>query len=406
MPIHYNHHKVSSSLRALCFLSDVSSLIAFSAIMDKSVHLKVDIVITYLLLLGAISLDIYSSIMHPLSTWAMIRFSIPKSKVHKTYYKAVASRMHLVEAEMAIKSMAQHDLINYFVKAKTKKFIRALRIIDTGNLLQKYGHTNWKPVDCELKEFSFSHLKEKRKKLAEKDFRPEDLEKLLNAQGESILVAPVFEDLEEDTTDFSVRIIRWHLATELVYYDDLNKFRIGKLGSFCQFAKSLSDYMMYLVLVRPMMLPKGLCELINRASHDQLLNFCPDLDLKKGNMDFSTRRKKFTAALIGHEPSGVDSYGVELIGSGSHLARKLQSLVTDCQWDHEEKWEMISKVWLEMMLYAATHCSWKEHAQQLRHGGELLTHVALLMAHLGLTTQIRRDKPPDHEDELNLPFPL
>ncbi|WRX13786.1 protein of unknown function DUF4220 - like 1 [Theobroma cacao] len=46
MPIHYNHHKVSSSLRALCFLSAVSSLIAFSAIMDKSVHLKVDIVIT------------------------------------------------------------------------------------------------------------------------------------------------------------------------------------------------------------------------------------------------------------------------------------------------------------------------------------------------------------------------
>ncbi|WRX13790.1 Protein of unknown function DUF594 - like 3 [Theobroma cacao] len=381
MPIHYNHHKVSSSLRALCFLSDVSSLIAFSAIMDKSVHLKVDIVITYLLLLGAISLDIYSSIMHPLSTWAMIRFSIPKSKVHKTYYKAVASRMHLVEAEMAIKSMAQHDLINYFVKAKTKKFIRALRIIDTGNLLQKYGHTNWKPVDCELKEFSFSHLKEKRKKLAEKDFRPEDLEKLLNAQGESILVAPVFEDLEEDTTDFSVRIIRWHLATEL----------------------SLSDYMMYLVLVRLLMLPKGYSEAINNENYRQAKNLFPE-DMTT-NMRKIEVRKRFTSSVLGRQSSPTKSNRFDLINGGSSFAEKLQSVVAQERWDHEEKWEMISKVWLGMMLYAASLCSWKEHAQQLRHGGELLTHVALLMAHLGLTTQIRKSKSLDYEDELNPAFP-
>ncbi|EOX97508.1 Uncharacterized protein TCM_006509 [Theobroma cacao] len=403
MPLHHHQPKLSLSLRALCFLSAVSSLIAFSAIMDKSVHSKVDIVITYLLLLGAISLDVYSFIMHALSTWAMIRSPIPKNMVQKMYSKVVASRMNLVEAKMEIKSMAQHDLINYFVEAKRNKFTEAVRIIDTGNLLQKYGHTNWKPVDCELKQFIYDHLKEKRQTLAEKGFGQEDLEKLLNSKGENMLDEHVMEDLV-GTTDFIQGIFCWHFATKLVYYNDLDNFRTGTLGSSCEIAMSLSDYMMYLVLVRPLMLPKGFSEVINNENYCRAKFFFPE-DMTK-NMRKIEVRKRFTSAVLGHQNFLSESNSLEVINGGCRFAEKLQSVITELRRDHEEKWKMISKVWVEMMTYAASHCSWKEHAQQLRHGGELLTHVALLMAHLGLTTQIRREKPPDHEDELNLPFPL
>jgi hypothetical protein len=48
---------------------------------------------------------------------------------------------------------------------------------------------------------------------------------------------------------------------------------------------------------------------------------------------------------------------------------------------------MIKEVWVEMVAYAAAQCPWKEHTHQLRRGGELLTHVSLLMLHLGLTEQ-------------------
>ena len=40
-----------------------------------------------------------------------------------------------------------------------------------------------------------------------------------------------------------------------------------------------------------------------------------------------------------------------------------------------------------MLAYAAAHCPWKEHTHQLRRGGELLTHVFLLMLHFGLSEQ-------------------
>ncbi|KAM7468823.1 hypothetical protein LguiA_007006 [Lonicera macranthoides] len=42
-----------------------------------------------------------------------------------------------------------------------------------------------------------------------------------------------------------------------------------------------------------------------------------------------------------------------------------------------------------MLAYAATHCRGHRLAQQLRKGGELLTHVWLLMAHLGITGQFQ-----------------
>ena len=47
-----------------------------------------------------------------------------------------------------------------------------------------------------------------------------------------------------------------------------------------------------------------------------------------------------------------------------------------------------------MLAYAANHCGWKEHGQQLVNGGEFLAHVCVLMAHLGLTEQYQIQKQP------------
>jgi hypothetical protein len=71
------------------------------------------------------------------------------------------------------------------------------------------------------------------------------------------------------------------------------------------------------------------------------------------------------------------------------LGLSLQSLETQDGWANDKKWEMISEVWVDMLMYAASHCRWKEHVHALSQGGELLTHVCLLMAHLGLSKQCR-----------------
>ena len=49
----------------------------------------------------------------------------------------------------------------------------------------------------------------------------------------------------------------------------------------------------------------------------------------------------------------------------------------------------MSKVWVELLSYAASHCRANAHAQQLSKGGELITFVWILMAHFGLGEQFR-----------------
>ena len=69
------------------------------------------------------------------------------------------------------------------------------------------------------------------------------------------------------------------------------------------------------------------------------------------------------------------------------LAKELGKL----EEDPEKRWCLMSKVWVEMLSYAASHCKPNVHAAQLNRGGELLTFVWLLMAHFGLGDQFQRN---------------
>ncbi|KAK1297559.1 hypothetical protein QJS10_CPB15g01301 [Acorus calamus] len=57
----------------------------------------------------------------------------------------------------------------------------------------------------------------------------------------------------------------------------------------------------------------------------------------------------------------------------------------------KEKWEIISAVWAEMLCHAASQCRGYRHAQRLSKGGEFLSFVWLLMAHLGIGDMYHRE---------------
>ncbi|KAI8001493.1 hypothetical protein LOK49_LG09G00519 [Camellia lanceoleosa] len=67
----------------------------------------------------------------------------------------------------------------------------------------------------------------------------------------------------------------------------------------------------------------------------------------------------------------------------SMLAKELNKL------GEEKKWEIMSKVWVELLSYAACRCRAITHASQLSKGGQLITLVWLLMAHFGLGSQFQ-----------------
>ncbi|XP_075649650.1 uncharacterized protein LOC142620110 [Castanea sativa] len=67
----------------------------------------------------------------------------------------------------------------------------------------------------------------------------------------------------------------------------------------------------------------------------------------------------------------------------------------------DEKWEILSKFWVENLAYVATLCQGKNHAQQLRKGGEFLTHVWLLIEQFNLAESFQRSRTrPLEEDDM------
>ncbi|XVE93961.1 hypothetical protein REPUB_Repub01dG0239300 [Reevesia pubescens] len=396
LPIqHGNHHGASLALRLFCFGSSVSALIAFSFIPKHGDHHipKIDLIITYLLLGQVILSDLCSYVLRSWSNWIVMKFP-----GHKLYSLPISPKLRHTKPGLGIKVMAQHDLIKYYVKQASKVWLsRLIKFIDTNDLIQKFWYTSWRPVDHDLKKFIYSHLQQRRQKCIPKEFEFKFVSELLEGKGKAVLVDKYHLDQEDwniDTTDFTSRIFLCHVATELVYYDDVDKFR-GR-GSSCKIGKSLSDYMMYLVLVRPLMLPKGFNEVINRLTYTQASKF---FHFNMRSTDSRVAMKDFTRALLSFQadesPSIYSMTGSSfenILFKGLKFAKQLQDLARQGRWDDDDKWELISEVWMEMMIYAASHCSWKEHAQQLRHGGELLTHVALLMAHFGLSTQIQQEE--------------
>ncbi|XVF45644.1 hypothetical protein PTKIN_Ptkin02bG0223400 [Pterospermum kingtungense] len=399
-PIHQRQHLLSLILHSICFVSVVSVLIAFSVLLRKIEHNKVDITITYLLLFGAIYQEMYSFYKHFWSKWTMLGHAIPRnSHLQKLYRRFADYRLGSVKFKKGIKQIAQHDLIDYIVKAKGSQFTPVIELIDTANLLQRFWHSKWKPIDTELKEFIYSHLQKKRSKYDQKVNKLKYLDKLLGEKGDNVIEEKLGyvaedEDWDMESTDFTRRVFIWHIATALVYYHDIHKHRIGTCSPFIRIGKSLSDYMMYLVLVRPTMLPNGFSDTVNKETLREAERFFPQA--RRGK-DLKLSMEEFVAALLQMSNESIRLFsqpgaGVGALDDGVKLAQQLQSLVSSCRWDIEEKWEMMSEVWMDMMVYAASRCKWEEHAQQLKHGGELLTHVSLLMAHLGLSTQIHRLK--------------
>ncbi|TXG65970.1 hypothetical protein EZV62_007245 [Acer yangbiense] len=255
-------------------------------------------------------------------------------------------------------------------------------------------------------------LLEKSNEIKDDHFTVKSCKKLLAHRGDYVLekrYGTIRDEFRRSISDaeFDHSLLLWHIATGLCYYTENNKREPN-----CGISKYLSDYMLYLLVFCPSMLPEGIAEIRYRDTLAECMRFFSEVRTKidkimnrgtlakcmrlfrKRSIDESKACKMLLLVRFGLEEEqikGDRSQSVLFYGCG--LAKQLQNLEIKNGWNRERKWEMISEVWVEMLVYATNKCTWKEHGQQLQKGGELLTHVRILMAHLGLSEQYRIQKP-------------
>lgn len=392
-------------VRCFSLFVSFSLLFAFPFTIDKHAYPPVDIFITYLLLLGAIALELYAFILHFFSKWTSLCLTKYRKEDHPhIFYATSLSHSLLGNHKRWSESMGQFNLISFCIN---DKLLPATRI---SKLLEYHRYLTREDVSADLKKLIFTELMAKIKN--HEQHQPF----CLNATGQRLLDHRGDYVLKEKhnthnpdilwltaSAPYDCCLLAWHIATDLCYQADLDELCDGNPESLhprCKISKYLSEYLMYLMVLCPTMMPEGF-------SDTRFVQTCKDVKtFYAKNIAGDSEEKRRDARKIflqrrleGSTIKDIVNNNLSAFVPGRWLGNQLQLLEAREGWGSEGKWKMISEVWVEILAYTASHCAWNVHGQYLRRGGELLTHVCLLMSHLGLCSQYGdfRFRPPEDD---------
>ncbi|KAF9613242.1 hypothetical protein IFM89_006343 [Coptis chinensis] len=246
-------------------------------------------------------------------------------------------------------------------------------------MLDEFHHKSCKRVTEKLRIRIYEELRAK----AESSDLLEDLKNLVPCRGQWVIKnsADYCQVLNWSVeVEFVDSILIWHIATEIIYQITIKD--VAKMttddhrnanGNERKTSKLLSDYVFYLMVMQPNTMPSMGRWMVKyqETCQDVEAYFCPD--------KFETRQTlEERCETLVSEVEPLAHGNNSMFWKAVQLAKELNEL------DISYRWSLMSSVWVEILGYAASHCRGYAHAQQLSKGGELLTFVWLLMAHLGI----------------------
>ncbi|KAI8016631.1 hypothetical protein LOK49_LG05G03908 [Camellia lanceoleosa] len=365
---------VGCILRFICFSSTFVVLVAFVLLCRTETHKYqlIDVIITYLLLIVAILLEMYAVVLMIRSDWADHWLSEHK----RTRDFLVVPCLRKPKKHWWSNSMAQYNLLGFCLGDKPATCPGIQKLLRIYDLREKHRYKTYSNVSPKLKAIIFNHLLEIMRS------SNDDPLALCTHRGSFVLKQYDLPKFEWSTkVEFDQSILIWHIATDLCYYmEDGGVNTANKEES-----KQISDYMLYLLVMCPALLPIGIGMIRFRDTCAEARLFFEERSSITGDgfkfkANACEKLLQVNTEVLPIKVKGDRSKSV--LFDACRLAKSLQAM-------KEQKWGIMSLVWVEMLAYAATHCRGNHHIQQLRKGGELLTHVWLLMAHLGITEQFQ-----------------
>ncbi|CAD6221769.1 unnamed protein product [Miscanthus lutarioriparius] len=236
------------------------------------------------------------------------------------------------------------------LKAKGKGDIMEMCNCRGNRVIQRHATEIKKNIENndEVKHLAMDKIK---KSLEEKDeakrLSMDDIDKI-KAEVATEKFRLILDSVEQ--SDFDESLLLWHIATDLCGLQNKITAPTADEDRLRPIGETLSEYMLYLLIKQPEMLAATAGIGLLRAT--------------------GTRARR-RAVVKGDRSKSV-------LFDAVILAKELRKL---------DDWlmrEVVTGVWGEMLTYAAGKCRGNMHVRQLSRGGELITLVWFLMAHMGL----------------------
>jgi hypothetical protein len=395
------HGPVGRSLRVFTLAAPAVSLALFAVVHGRQAggnngggygygygygYERIDVVISYVLLSGAVFLETYAILLMVISPWtyAHLRETGNCRLAADSLFKVLELFQPEARPRWSNK-MAQYNLISYCLRDQSWWFTRALEKLEWGgyNIRAKtvwdgLWYTNHTEVLPPLKALVLEQLREK----ASSTTDPVTYKEFGEHRGQWVLQRNgCYRQLGWSVeVEFDESILLWHIATDLCFYDDQ---RYGYESDLSRTSRVVSNYMLFLLVMRPFMMTASIGQIRFGDTCAEAKNFfrrgAAILDEKQGARMLSSVK---TSNVRPRDVKGDKSKSV--LFDACRLAEELRSVEPMMR-----RWRIISGVWAETLCYAAGKCRGNIHAKQLSQGGEMLTMVWLLMAHWGMGEQYR-----------------
>lgn len=401
-------------LRCTTVLSTLAALVLFT-VRDKDRYDRIDVLVTYVLFGGALGLEIYASGLILFSYWTYVEAERFKCRWFARATFVILKFFRPEKRHRWSNLMAQYNLITYCLRDQPTCLSSLASFVGAKQYWDKFWYTEQAGVSPELKELIFRELKNKAKSIED----VESYRRFGEHRGQWALQRKGYykEFGWSVEAEFDESILLWHIATDLCFNDN-DVADASSLSHLPATSRAISNYMLFLLVMRPYMLTAGIGQirfsdtcaeaknfflqgqkvLLNKI-YVQQSPFLLDLTFRTSYSHISER------VLMSYIQQAPDERGAtkmildvkteiaptrvkgdrskSVLFDACRLAKGLTELPA------HKRWKLIGVVWAEMLCYAASKCRGNFHAKQLSMGGELLTVVWLLTAHMGIGEQYR-----------------
>ncbi|XP_062223793.1 uncharacterized protein LOC133922454 [Phragmites australis] len=369
--------------RCMTLLSTSTACLLFN-VLDRGKYQSydsTDVCITNMLFAGALCLEVYAIGMMLISYWT---YAALQGCNCQSLGSLIFRSIKYFRPESRAKwsnLMAQHNLFSFCIRDKPTMLTKALSLLGLKGHWDSWLYIRHIDVSPELKILVFRELKDKTVSIVD----AESYRKFSNHRGQWALQCKgYYKELGWSVeVEFDESILLWHIATDLCFHtdDEDDDKDNAKIAQYVKISRAISNYMLFLLVARPFMLTAGIGQIRFGDTCAEARNFFEREMTQPDERAAARMVLDVNAEIAPRDVKGDRSKSV--LFDACRLAKSLLEL------QPHKRWRVIRVVWVEMLCYAANKCRSNFHAKQLSSGGELLTVVWFLMAHLGVGEQYR-----------------